>query len=183
MRSWSPWRAARVAASGFVLMVAAYYLMVAFDNLTNPMNPNASNWPMVQGVLSGDGVPADSGFGWHFIDATPVQVLAYLAIVAAEAIAGIALLIGGSRGLQLSRTHDRWAGAQRWTYLGGTVGLGLFFLGFMVIGGNWFIMYLNAKWNALQPAFQNSAMTALMLVLVTGVLAGGQLAAEPQDPG
>ncbi len=31
-------------------------------------------------------------------------------------------------------------GAQRWTYVGGIVGLGLFFLGFMVIGGNWFIM-------------------------------------------
>ena len=59
---WSVWRIARLAASLFVLMTAAYYLVVAFDNITNPVNPNASNWPFVQGVLSGDGVPADSGF-------------------------------------------------------------------------------------------------------------------------
>lgn len=45
----------------------------------------------------------------------------------------------------------------------------------MVIGGNWFIMYLNAKWNGMEPAFQNSVMTVLMLVLVTGVAVGGRV--------
>ena len=73
-------------------------------------------------------------------------------------------------------------GAQRWTYVGGIVGLGLFFLGFMVIGGNWFIMYVNTKWNGMHPAFQDSVMTALMLILVTGVLVGSQLAERPEEP-
>ena len=45
-------------------MVAAHYLVVGFDNITNPTNPNASNWPFVQGVLSGDGVQAD-GDRWN----------------------------------------------------------------------------------------------------------------------
>ncbi|MBM3668621.1 MAG: DUF2165 domain-containing protein [Actinobacteria bacterium] len=57
----------------------------------------------------------------------------------------------------------------------------MFFLGFMVIGGNWSIMYLNSKWNGLEPAFQDSAMTALMLILVTGVLIGGHLAKEHEE--
>lgn len=56
----------------------------------------------------------------------------------------------------------------------------MFFLGFIVIGGNWFIMYLNSKWNGMEPAFQHSVMTTLMLVLVTGVLVGGQLVKEPE---
>jgi len=51
----------------------------------------------------------------------------------------------------------------------------------MVIGGNWFIMYLNSKWNGMQPAFQNAVMTTLMLTLVTGVLVGGQLAKEHDE--
>ena len=42
-------------------------------------------------------------------------------------------------------------------------------------------MYLNSKWNGLQPAFQNSVMTALMLLLVTGVLIGGHLAKEHES--
>ena len=152
--SWSVWRMARVVTSIFVLMVASYYLVVAFDNITNPTNPNASNWPFVQGVLSGDGVPADSGFQWRFIDATWFQVLSYIGIITGETLTGIALLIGG------------------------ILGLAVFFFGFIVVGGNWFIMYLNSKWNGLEPAFQNSVMTGIMLMMVTGVLIGSHLAHE-----
>jgi hypothetical protein len=44
-------------------------------------------------------------------------------------------------------------------------------------------MYLNSKWNGLEPAFQNSVMTALMMIFVTGVLIGGHLAPEHRDHG
>ena len=117
-------------------MVAAHYLVVGFDNITNPTNPNASNWPFVQGVLSGDGVPAYS---------------------------------------------DRWNNTQKLTFLGGFLGLGVFFFGFMVAGGNWFIMYLNSKWNGLAPAFQNSVMTITMLILTVGVMIGGHLMKDNED--
>ena len=128
--------ASRLITSLFILMVAAHYLVVGFDNITNPTNPNASNWPFVQGVLSGDGVPAYS---------------------------------------------DRWNNAQKLTFLGGFLGLGVFFFGFMVVGGNWFIMYLNSKWNGLAPAFQNSVMTITMLILTVGVMIGGHLMKDNED--
>ena len=54
----------------------------------------------------------------------------------------------------------------------------VFLLGFMAIGGNWFITYLNSKFNGLEPAFQNSVMTTFMLVLVSVVLIGSHLAHE-----
>ena len=128
--------ASRPITSLFILMVAAHYLVVGFDNITNPTNPNASNWPFVQGVLSGDGVQADG---------------------------------------------DRWNNAQKLTFLGGFLGLGVFFFGFMVVGGNWFIMYLNSKWNGLAPAFQNSVMTITMLILTVGVMIGGHLMKDNED--
>lgn len=115
MPQWSLWRTARVAASIFVLMVAAYYLIVASDNITNPVNPNASNWPFVQGVISGDGVPADSGFQWRFIDATWFQVAGYVGVIAGESLAAILLVIAGVAGLRASSTSSAWARAQRWT--------------------------------------------------------------------
>lgn len=180
MKSWSVWRMARVATSIFVLMVSLYYLVVGFDNITNPTNPNASNWPFVEGVLSGDGVPADSGFQWRFIDATWFDAIAYIGLMTAETVTGILLLIAAVKGLRGAADAERWGLAQKWTYAGGTLGLAVFFLGFIVIGGNWFIMYLNSKWNGMEPAFQNSVMTTLMLVLVTGVLVGGQLVKEPE---
>ncbi|MEL0249720.1 MAG: DUF2165 domain-containing protein [Actinomycetota bacterium] len=178
---WSIWPVARLVTSVFVLMVASYYLVVAFDNITNPTNPNASNWPFVQGVLSGDGVPADSGFEWRYIDATWFQAASYIGIMAMEAITGTLLLIAGVLGLRAARSTSGWAAAQRWTYVGGLAGLAVFFFGFIVVGGNWFIMYLNSKWNGLEPAFQNSVATLLMLVLVTGVLIGSQMSSIRSD--
>lgn len=181
MAPWSVWRMARIAASLFVLMVASYYVVVAFDNITNPVNPNASNWPFVQGVISGDGVPADSGFGWRFVDATWFQALCYAGVVAAECITGALLVIAGVRGIRTAGAGSRWGDAQKWTFAGGIVGLALFFFGFMVVGGNWFIMYLNSKWNALEPAFWSAVMTMFMVLLVIGVMIGGQLAREDED--
>jgi len=178
---WSVWRTARVITSLFILMVAAYYLVVGFDNITNPTNPNASNWPFVKGVLSGDGVPADSGFEWRFIDATWFQAASYIAVMACETLTGILLFIAGILGLRTSASSGRWNHAQKLTFLGGFLGLAVFFFGFMVVGGNWFIMYLNSKWNGLTPAFQNSVMTITMLILTVGVMIGGQLYAEKDE--
>lgn len=178
MKQWTVWQTARVVTSLFILMVGAYYLVVGFDNITNPTNPNASNWPFVQGVLSGDGVPADSGFEWRFIDATWFQAISYIMIMTLETITGIVLLVAGVKGLRGSQNAARWSLAQKWTFVGGFLGLGIFFFGFMVVGGNWFIMYLNSKWNGLEPAFQNSVMTVSMLILTTAVLIGSQLAKE-----
>lgn len=175
MKTWDVWRTARVVTSIFVLMVASYYVVVAFDNITNPTNPNASNWPFVQGVLSGDGVPADSGFEWRFIDATGIQAVSYIGIITMETLTGIVLLIAGVLGLRHSRQADPWAHSQRWTYLGGILGLTVFMFGFMVVGGNWFVMYLNSKYNGLDPASQNIMFTLGMLILVTGVLVGSRL--------
>lgn len=178
---WPIWRVARAVTSVFVLMVASYYLVVAFDNITNPTNPNASNWLFVQGVLSGDGVPADSGFEWRFIDASWFQAMSYIGIMTMEAITGLLLLLAGVLGLRSARSSSRWAAAQRWTYVGGLAGLAVFFFGFVVVGGNWFIMYLNSTWNGLDPAFQNSVVTLSMLILVTGVLVGSQMSSTRPD--
>jgi hypothetical protein len=181
MKDWSVWRVARVVASLFVLMVALYYVVVAFDNITNPVNPNGSNWPFVKGVISGDGEPANTGFEWRFSNAAWFQAAVYVLVIAGESLAGITLLAAGIGGLRGSANCPRWSRAQRLTYVGGLLGLAVFFMGFTTVGGNWYIMFLNRKWNGLDPAFQNSVMTAMMLVLVTGVLIGSHVVHEDDD--
>jgi predicted small integral membrane protein len=179
---WSFWRTARVVASLVVLMAAAYFLIVAFDNISNPTNPTGSNWPFVEGVLSGDGTPPGNGFEWRFIDASWFQVMAYIGIIAGETLAAIGLIVGGILGLRRSGARDAWELGQRWTLLGALFGLLVFFLGFITVGGNWFVMYENAKWNGLEPAFQNTVTTLLAVLMVIGVAVGGRLA-ERTPPG
>ena len=163
------WRTARLVVSVVVLIAASYYVVVAVNNVTNP----ASNWVFVKGVMSLQGVPAGSGFGWRAITATPLQIAVYVAIVAGEATAAALLAVGGVIGLRRRAAHTEWLSSQRWTLLGCGVGLAVFFFGFMVLGGNWWVMYLNGKWNGLDAAFQNSTLTFLTLVAVIGVAIGG----------
>lgn len=166
----------RAAASALVLMTAAYYVVVAFDNISNP----ASNWAFVRGVLSQDGLVPDSGFQWRAVDATWFQVAGYVAIISAETVTGLLLAYAGYRGLRTLKGAEEWASAQRWTMVGTTLGLAVFFLGFITIGGNWFAMYLNSKFNGLDPAFQNAVMTLLTAVFVLAVVIADRLEAIRQ---
>lgn len=175
-KQWDLWRTARLIVGVVVLIAASYYLVVAFDNITNP----DSNWAFVRGVLSFDGVPADSGFGWRKLDSHALQVIAYVLIIAGETISGLLLAWGGVRALRTTASPARWAASQRLSLLGCAVGLLVFWFGFIVVGGNWWVMYLNAKWNGLEPAFQNATLTALTAVgiLVVAAADRGPRAAE-----
>jgi predicted small integral membrane protein len=42
----------------------------------------------------------------------------------------------------------------------------LFMGGFITIGGEWFQMWRSVEWNGLEPAFRNSVLAILGLVLV-----------------
>lgn len=172
--TWTLWRIARIASAVVVLIAAAYFLVVAFDNITNPTNPNGSNWPFIQNVLSGNGTPADNGFEWRFVDAQWFHVVAYIGVIAGEALAGVLMAIGGVVGLMRSATNAAWEPGQRWTLAGGVVGLLVFFFGFIVVGGNWFIMYENSQWNGLEPAFQNTVTTFLAMLMVLATAIGGR---------
>lgn len=167
---WSLWRVARAFASALVIMTALYYVVVAFDNITNP----SSNWPFVRGVLSGDGTPPDDGFEWREIDAHWFAVASYVAIIVDETLAGLAMLYAGIQGLRRTTSPQRWADAQKLAVVGAGIGLLVFYLGFITIGGNWFIMYLNGTWNGLDPAFQNTVTTLFTFVVVAVVAIGGR---------
>ena len=42
----------------------------------------------------------------------------------------------------------------------------LFFGGFITVGGEWFQMWRSTAWNGLDPAFRNSVLAAITLVLI-----------------
>jgi predicted small integral membrane protein len=176
--TWDVWRVVRCVVSGLVLMTATYYLLVAFDNITNP----ASNWVFVKGVLSGDGTPPNDGFEWREIHTSWFHVIAYVGVITGETLTGLSLAAAGFIGLRRAGSAPQWAATQRLTLLGCTIGLLVFFFGFISVGGNWFIMYLNGKWNGLEPAFQNSAMTAFTLLSVLIVLASDRLSSAEREP-
>ncbi len=46
-------------------------------------------------------------------------------------------------------------------------GFGLYFFGFLVIGGEWFQMWQSATWNGQEAAFRFAAVFGLVLIYVS----------------
>jgi predicted small integral membrane protein len=180
LASWTIWQTARLVVAVLVLIAASYYLVVAFDNITNPTGP-ASNWPFVRGVMSMEGVPEDDGFAWRAIESEPVHAVFYVAIMLGEAVSGLLLLWGGIAGLRATDSAAAWSASQRASLLGCSVGLLVFWFGFIVVGGNWWIMFLNPQWNGIEPAFQNATLTLGTVLAILLVAAAGETRDERRE--
>lgn len=151
-----------------VALNALYMALVAFGNITDP----ATNKPFVEHVLSmdttnfgaGEGVNLDPNTIWRAVDSPTIQLLAYIGVIVWETATALVLLwatvlwIKGLRGAGFDP-------ARRWSTVGLVMILLLFFGGFIAIGGEWFQMWKSVEWNGLEPAFRNSVLALLALVL------------------
>src|SRR6516225_562192 len=66
--------------------------------------------------------------------------------------------------VNLRASPAQFAQAKTWVVVGGTVGFLVWFLGFAVIGGEWFQMWQSQTWNGQEPAFR-FVMTILVVVI------------------
>jgi predicted small integral membrane protein len=141
----------RVAKVLVVATLASYALMVAYNNVVD----YGSNYEFVRHVLSMDTTFPGNALMHRAISAETIWRLAYGSIIATEWLIGF-LLAGGA--LVLAR--HLWAPAaifnraKIWALAGLTVGFGLWFFGFMVIAGEYFVMWQSKLWNGQEAAFR-----------------------------
>ncbi|MEM1429850.1 MAG: DUF2165 family protein, partial [Pseudomonadota bacterium] len=91
----------------------------------------------------------------------------YWAIIVGEGLTGLILLLGGLRLLQKRRARvDAFQAAKAMTVLGATLGFLVWFVGFMVVGGEWFLMWQSEIWNGQQAAFRFYVSLLLVTILV-----------------
>ncbi|MBA3379646.1 MAG: DUF2165 domain-containing protein [Chloroflexia bacterium] len=165
---WTRFGTLPVATGVLVFINGLYILLVAFGNITD----FGTNQPFVQHVLSMDttnfgaeaGTELDPDVMWRAIENETVQDIAYIGLIAWESAAGLVLLAA-----TLLWFRDRNTG-YRDTRALSTIGLLmlliLFFGGFITIGGEWFQMWKSVAWNGLDPAFRNSMLALVTLVLI-----------------
>jgi predicted small integral membrane protein len=71
--------------------------------------------------------------------------------------------------LQLKSEKEQFNASKKNAYIGIALGLILWFIGFTVVGGEWFSMWQSADWNGLEPADRLTTffmLTYLALVFV-----------------
>jgi predicted small integral membrane protein len=145
-----------------------YMLLAAFGNITD----YPANQAFVQHVLAMDttnfgaspGTGLDPDVMWRAITNPVTQNVCYLGVIFWETATGIVLATA-----VVQRVRERGTARTTATTVA-TAGLLmillLFFGGFVVIGGEWFQMWRSTAWNGLDPAFRNSALALLTLVLL-----------------
>lgn len=141
----------RLAKAAIVAALAAFALMVAYNNVFD----YDSNYQFVRHVLSMDTIFPDSTLRSRAIDSETMWRAAYALIIAAEALCGLLLALGAAALLlRLRAPAKSFNRAKSLAVAGLTIGFGLWFFGFIVIGGEYFAMWQSNTWNGQEGAFR-----------------------------
>jgi predicted small integral membrane protein len=153
----------RCAKAIICLALGLFCSLVAFNNISD----YGTNYTFVQHVLSMDTTFPESNLKYRAISSPLVWQLAYVAIIAAEGIAGI-LFVAGAAALWRARraTAGVFNRSKGYATAAATLGFLIWFFGFMVVGGEWFAMWESQGWNGQQGAFRFFVPMLAVLIFV-----------------
>ena len=151
---------------GLALLVS----LVAFGNLTD----YGSNFAFVHHVLAMDTIFPDATIRYRAITTPWLQHAAYALIIATQ-VATAALLWAGAWRMWLRRRAPAalFERAKGLATAGLSLGVLLWLVGFMAIGGEWFGMWMSSQWNGIETSFR------LVALLLGALVYLGQCEAEP----
>ena len=150
-------KTALVAASSFFL------LLVVFNNLTD----YGSNFAFVQHVLAMDSTFPGNKLMWRALTAPAIHHAFYASIILWELAAGL-LLAAGTWKLWQARaaSASAWQSAKSLAVAGLVLSLLQWFVAFITVGGEWFVMWQSGTWNGQNAAFRMFAILGLILLFL-----------------
>jgi predicted small integral membrane protein len=153
----------RVSKVLLVAAVAFFYTLVVFNNLTD----YNSNYQFVRHVLLMDSTfPGNHGM-WRAIHPLWIHAVFYDSIILWEGVsmvltwAGVAQLLSAVRKPATAFQHSK-----RLAIIGLTVSLLMWFVAFLSIGGEWFLMWQSRSWNGQDAAFRMFVVDGLVFLLL-----------------
>ena len=153
----------RIAKVVLVAAIALFASLVTFGNLTD----YNTNFLFVQHVLSMDTIYSFSTIKYRAITDPALHRAAYALIIATEGAIALLCWIGALQLLRRVRADAAaFNRAKMIAVVGLTLGILLWQVGFMTIGGEWFGMWQSAQWNGVPSAFRFVIVIAAVLILV-----------------
>ena len=153
----------RLSKTALVFAVAIYYAIVVFNNLTD----YDSNYQFVRHVLMMDTTfPGNHGM-WRALNQPAIHTVAYVSLIAWEFVSMLLCAWGAcqlARALRLDAL--KFNSAKRIAILGLALGMLQWFLAFIAIGGEWFLMWQSHSWNGEEAAFRVFAILGIILLLL-----------------
>ena len=142
--------------------VALYTSLVVLNNVTD----YDSNYMFVSHVLKMDTTFAGNRAMWRAIDSPWLYHGLYALIILVEAAVAVLCWVGGWRLIRTIQEAARFNQAKRTAIAGLTLGILLWFTGFLTIGGEWFAMWQSKTWNGQESAFRLLVIFGIVLVFL-----------------
>ena len=127
--------AIRLVKTGMVASTALLALLVAYNNVSD----YGSNYEFVRHTLSMDTTFPGNALKGRAITSPAVWTLGYWA---------------AWRLMRAWRMPTAFNAAKQYVVIGVGLGFLLWFTGFMVVGGEWFLMWQSKQWNGQEAAFR-----------------------------
>jgi len=153
----------RVAKVLLVFGVALYYTLVVFNNTTD----YGSNYEFVRHVLMMDSTLPNNHGMWRAINSPGAHTAFYLAIIGWESVTMLLCWWGGFRlAKMLSASRQDFQRAKGVAIAALTLSLLMWLVGFLSIGGEWFLMWQSKIWNGQETAFRLFTIVGIVLLVV-----------------
>jgi predicted small integral membrane protein len=154
---------ARVAKVLLLAAMALFFTLVVFNNTTD----FDSNYQFVRHVMMMDSTfPGNQGM-WRAIHVPALHLAFYCGIIAWEALNAVLCWWGAVSLLRVLRgTEAEFQRAKRLGIAALTAGMLLWFVAFLSVGAEWFLMWQSKLWNGQEAAFRMFACEGIVLLVV-----------------
>ena len=151
----------RLSKCVLLAAIAFYYSLVVFNNLTD----YESNHRFVEHVLAMDSILPGSHEMWRAIPSARMQTLFYIAIITWEFVTAVLCWWGAAKLLsKLRAAAPDFDAAKPVAIAALTLGCLLWFVAFLSVGAEWFLMWQSKTWNGQEEAFRMFAIMGIVLI-------------------
>ena len=141
--------------------IALFYSIVVFNNVTD----YNSNYLFVYHVLQMDSTFPGNQAMWRSIHSTFVYQSFYDSIISWESVTAVLCWIGGILLLRKLRSPaSEFNLAKRVPVVALTLGMLMWFVAFLTVGAEWFLMWQSKTWNGQEAAFRMFAVLGIVLI-------------------
>ena len=151
----------RLSKIALVAAVAFILSLICFNNLTD----YDSNYNFVLHVLSMDTTFPGNKLMYRSITSPAVHQIFYGSIIFWEGSTAVVLWVAVARLLQTVKgTAKDFAAKKSLAAIGLVISLLLWFVAFITVGGEWFVMWQSKIWNGQEAAFRMFACLGIILL-------------------
>ena len=154
----------RIAKTLLVLAIALYYTLVVLNNTTD----YNSNFQFIRHVLMMDSTFPNNSAMWRAINSPSIHTLFYITIITWESLTMILCWWGG---IKLARNLKAPAAmfhqSKNIAIAGLTLSLLMWFVAFLTIGAEWFMMWQSTTWHGQEAAFRMFTVVGIVLLFLS----------------